>query len=108
MVPDMLRDKSRMKTQGLPASIQVTDTPSIVSVMLPVGRSLPVLEPLEVLDLEFAFALRRKETYAGLMKASWILAAVPATPSMAKSPSDAASPSITGNDAWIILPVFVL
>lgn len=46
MVPETLRDEAERKTHGFPASMQVTDMPSMVSVILPVGRSLPVLEPL--------------------------------------------------------------
>lgn len=46
MLPRMPREEEATKTQGLLTSMQVVGTPSKVSMMLSVGRSLPVLEPL--------------------------------------------------------------
>ena len=62
----------------------------IVSCTLPVGSSLPVLEP------------------PGSKKYNVIRAPVPGTPSMAKSPSIIGLPSRTGTCASITLFVFVL
>jgi hypothetical protein len=53
IVPSVLKAEARTKTQGLPTSMHVAGTPSKVSMMLPVGRSLPVLEPLRWSEISF-------------------------------------------------------
>lgn len=42
----MGRSEAATKTEGLPQSMQVAFTPLSMSTVLPVGRSLPVFEPL--------------------------------------------------------------
>src|ERR1700722_10750025 len=90
MGPSTPKSAARTNTQGFPTSIQLALMPSKSSSTLPVGRSLPVLEP------------------AGSTNASSIFAPVPATPAMEKDPSVTASPSRTWNLDLMSLFVFVL
>ena len=52
-MPSIPTLSASMKTQGLPASMQVAVTPSITSVTFPVGKSFPVLEPLRFINKKF-------------------------------------------------------
>src|ERR1700693_502430 len=90
----MFRLAAGGNTNRLPASTidtaYLTPSTSMVSLALPVGRSLPVIPPTTS-DQSMA-----------------IFAPVPGTPSMTKSPSTIALPSFTGTSATRILLLLVM
>ncbi len=73
--PSIAKSLARNTTTGIPLSMQVTSTPSIVSTVFPVGSNAPQAEP----------ATSRKSQTIG--------AALPGTPSISVSPAYLTAPS---------------
>src|SRR2546429_553388 len=89
-VPARPTSLARTKTTGFVASTSDASTPSTTSRGFPVGRRRPVPAP------------------PGSRKSSAIRAPRPGTPASSKSPSTAASPSVTGTWATMSFRVLVL